>query len=60
MLISFDPIIPFLGSYPKKIIKNQEKVVSWEFIMALFMTAKCVRDPNDPEKMINFVMALSP
>lgn len=28
MLISFDPIISFLGSYPKKIIKKQEKVVS--------------------------------
>lgn len=28
MLISLDPIISFLGSYPKKIIKKQEKVVS--------------------------------
>ena len=59
ILIYFDPIIPFLGSDPKKIMKKQEKVVSWGSITGLFITTRCVRYPNGPQ-MINFVVALLP
>lgn len=58
LLISFEPIISFLGSYPKKIIKKQEKL--YHGSLGLFMTARCVRTPKEPQKKINFVMELSP
>lgn len=59
LLISFDPILPF-DSCPKNIMKMQEKVVPGESVVRLFMTTKCVRDPNGPETMIHCAKTLSP
>lgn len=59
LLISVDPILP-LDSRLKNIMKTQDKVVPWESVVGLFMTTKCVRDPNGPETMIHCGKMLSP
>lgn len=48
VLTSFDPIIPFLGVYPKKIIKSRKKLPHGRIHNEIIHDSKMCQDPNGP------------
>lgn len=48
LLISFALIIPFLGTYPKEIIKGRKKLQHGRIYNEIIHDSKMCQDSNDP------------